>query len=80
MSDFKLNETNKGCKLQRWRPLIIAGAGTGKTAVLTQRIISLIKNEFAKPSEILALTLQKRRHKKCKKGLILKWNTDTRSP
>lgn len=36
--------------------LIIAGAGTGKTTVITERIKNLIQNGFAKPEEILALT------------------------
>lgn len=36
--------------------LIIAGAGTGKTTVITRRIANLIANKLAKPSEILALT------------------------
>ncbi|MBN2101002.1 UvrD-helicase domain-containing protein [Candidatus Dojkabacteria bacterium] len=36
--------------------LIIAGAGTGKTHVITQRIVSLVERELAKPEEILALT------------------------
>jgi len=36
--------------------LIIAGAGTGKTTVVTERIKYLIEKELAKPSEILALT------------------------
>lgn len=36
--------------------LIIAGAGTGKTFVITQRILHLINKGIAKPSEILALT------------------------
>jgi len=36
--------------------LIIAGAGTGKTTVITERIKYLIFNKLAKPSEILALT------------------------
>jgi len=36
--------------------LIIAGAGTGKTTVLTKRIAYLIEQGIAKPSEILALT------------------------
>jgi DNA helicase II / ATP-dependent DNA helicase PcrA len=36
--------------------LIIAGAGTGKTTVVTERIKWLISSEMAKPSEILALT------------------------
>lgn len=36
--------------------LIIAGAGTGKTTVITRRIANIILNKWAKPSEILALT------------------------
>lgn len=36
--------------------LIIAGAGTGKTTVVTERIKYLILGKHAKPSEILALT------------------------
>ncbi len=36
--------------------LIVAGAGTGKTTVLTRRIAYLIAAKLAKPSEILALT------------------------
>jgi DNA helicase II / ATP-dependent DNA helicase PcrA len=36
--------------------LIIAGAGTGKTTVVTERIKQLVSTDKAKPSEILALT------------------------
>jgi len=36
--------------------MIIAGAGTGKTTVLTERVKKIINDDLAKPSEILALT------------------------
>lgn len=36
--------------------LIVAGAGTGKTTTLVEKIKYLIKNEHAKPEEILCLT------------------------
>src|SRR5689334_23178545 len=35
---------------------IIAGAGTGKTSVITERIVNIINKNWARPSEILALT------------------------
>lgn len=36
--------------------LIVAGAGTGKTTVITHRIVYLIKNKKIGPQEVLALT------------------------
>src|SRR4030043_1861272 len=55
--DKKLNDQQiKAIKYKNGPLLIIAGAGTGKTTVITERIKYLIEKEFAKPSEILALT------------------------
>jgi DNA helicase II / ATP-dependent DNA helicase PcrA len=52
-----LNEEQKEAVCQESGPLlIIAGAGTGKTTVITRRIAWLIAQKLAKPSEILALT------------------------
>lgn len=54
---INLNENQReAVEHDRGPLLIIAGAGTGKTAVITQRIINLINTEKARPSEILALT------------------------
>ncbi|MDP8264517.1 MAG: UvrD-helicase domain-containing protein [Candidatus Aceula lacicola] len=53
----KLNPEQKKSVIHGDGPLlIIAGAGTGKTTVITHRIAHLIVDEKIKPSEILALT------------------------
>ncbi len=36
--------------------LVVAGAGTGKTSVLTHRVERLVREGYARPDEILALT------------------------
>src|SRR3972149_4785143 len=52
-----LNEEQKKAVTTTEGPLlIIAGAGTGKTTVITRRIAYIIEKKLAKPSEILALT------------------------
>jgi DNA helicase-2/ATP-dependent DNA helicase PcrA len=52
-----LNEAQRGAVLHDSGPLlIVAGAGTGKTTVLTRRIAHLITSRKARPEEILALT------------------------
>jgi DNA helicase-2/ATP-dependent DNA helicase PcrA len=52
-----LNQEQKKAVLHKNGPLlIIAGAGTGKTTVITHRIANIISKKWAKPSEILALT------------------------
>ncbi|MFH1598372.1 MAG: UvrD-helicase domain-containing protein [Patescibacteria group bacterium] len=49
-------EQTKAVTFDKGPLLIIAGAGTGKTAVITQRIAWLIDQKKAKADEILALT------------------------
>lgn len=52
-----LNDQQRGAVLHGEGPLlIVAGAGTGKTTVLTRRIAHLITTKRARPEEILALT------------------------
>lgn len=57
MSDLRLNPSQKKAVEHASGPLmIIAGAGTGKTNVITQRIAWIIEQKLAKPNEIVALT------------------------
>src|SRR5438034_10234884 len=52
-----LNDTQRAAVMHDAGPLlIIAGAGTGKTTVITRRIAWLIAQKKARPEEILALT------------------------
>ncbi len=58
-SDYlkNLNEAQKKAVLALDGPLlIVAGAGSGKTKVLTSRIAHIIKNKKAYPNQILAVT------------------------
>jgi DNA helicase-2/ATP-dependent DNA helicase PcrA len=56
-----LNEQQRAAITHQRGPLlIVAGAGTGKTAVITRRIAWLVAGRRAKPSEILALTFTDR--------------------
>ncbi|MBU4125290.1 ATP-dependent helicase, partial [Patescibacteria group bacterium] len=53
----KLNKEQSQAVTHREGPLlIVAGAGTGKTTVITQRIAYIIERGWAKSDEILALT------------------------
>lgn len=59
MSDILngLNKEQKEAVTETSGPLlIVAGAGTGKTTVITRRIAYIIEKKLAKPSEVLALT------------------------
>ena len=51
MGQVNLNEKQKeAVEFNRGDLLIIAGAGTGKTSVITERIIHIINKEWARPS------------------------------
>lgn len=57
----KLNSAQKKAVEHVQGPLIIvAGAGTGKTTVVTQKIKFLIDSKLAEPEEILALTFNEK--------------------
>jgi DNA helicase II / ATP-dependent DNA helicase PcrA len=52
-----LNPQQRAAVLFRGQALlIVAGAGSGKTSVLTRRIVGLLRNREAWPSQILAIT------------------------
>lgn len=52
-----LTEEQRAAVTHRDGPcLVIAGAGTGKTRVLTQRVAYLIQQKIARPEQIVALT------------------------
>ncbi len=50
------SEQKKAVEFEGGPILVVAGAGTGKTRVITERIKRLIENKKARPCEILALT------------------------
>jgi DNA helicase-2/ATP-dependent DNA helicase PcrA len=57
MANYKLNEAQKQAVEYFGGPLIIvAGAGTGKTTVITEKISHILKNNLATADEVLALT------------------------
>ncbi len=57
----KLNEEQREAVIHKTGPLlIVAGAGTGKTTVITQRIVYLVEKGEAKPEEILAVTFSEK--------------------
>jgi DNA helicase-2/ATP-dependent DNA helicase PcrA len=54
---MKLNKEQMAAVTHTGSPLLVtAGPGSGKTRVITERVKFLLKNGYAKPSEILCLT------------------------
>ena len=67
-----LNNAQKEAVLHLNGPLlIVAGAGSGKTKVLTSRIAHIIKEKKAFPNQILSVTFTNKAEKKCKVELVL---------
>ncbi len=57
MSEKKLNKAQEEAVRYTDGPLlIVAGAGTGKTTVITEKIAYLVEKDLARPEEIVALT------------------------
>ena len=68
-SDYlkNLNKAQKEAVLHLDGPLlIVAGAGSGKTKVLTSRIAHIIKEKKAFPNQILSVTFTTKLLKRCK--------------
>ena len=72
-----LNDAQKEAVLYLDGPLlIVAGAGSGKTKVLTSRIVNLIKEKKAFPNQILAVTFTNKAAKEMQNRVSTLLNTE----
>ena len=66
-----LNENQKKAVLHTDGPLlVVAGAGSGKTKVLTSRIVHIINEKKAYPSQILAVTFTNKASKEMQNRIL----------
>ena len=68
---MNLNDKQKAAiTMNEWPLLIIAGAGSGKTSVLTKKVAYLIKEKGISPFSILAITFTNKAAKEMKERII----------
>ncbi len=76
-----LNENQKDAVLSKDKYLrIIAGAGSGKTRVLTMRIVHLIEDELVWPNKILAITFTNKAAKEMQERICKMLKNQTSAP
>ena len=75
---MKLNETQKAAVIHKDGPmLVLAGPGSGKTAVITERTRTLIEQYGINPSKILVITFTKAAAQEMKDRFSKKMNEST---
>ncbi len=71
------NEQKKAVICSKKRILCIAGAGTGKTTVLSKRIMFLVKYRGVDPNKILAITFTRKARDEMKKRILANVEIET---
>ena len=75
-----LNKNQKDAIIDLDGPcLIVAGAGSGKTKVLTSRVVHIIKDKKAWPNEILCVTFTNKAAREMQNRVISQLNQKTKS-